>query len=131
MTKQQKIWIIVAAAVLAALVICLLVWQPWKGQTQEGSKTVTVTIVDNEKNSTEVVLKTDAEFLADALLEKGVIPEKDASGFYTTFNGVTADYDKDQSWWMITKDGQMTDKGLNDLAIADGDKYEITYTIGY
>ncbi len=130
MTKQQKIWIIVAAVVLAALVVGLLIWQPWKEQAQEGSKTVTVTIIDNEKKSTEVVLKTDAEYLADALLEKGVITEKAADGFYTTFNGVTADYSKDQSWWMITKDGQMTDKGLNDLAIADGDKYEITYTIG-
>lgn len=130
MTKQQKIWIIVAAVVLAALVIGLLIWQPWKAQTQQGGKHVVVTIIDNEKKSTEVDLHTDAEYLADALLEKGVIAEKDASGFYTTFNGITADYNKDKSWWMITKDGNMTDKGLNDLAIADGDKYEIVYTIG-
>ena len=52
------------------------------------------------------------------------------SGFYTTVAGVTADYSVDQGWWCVTKDGEMTTKGINELVLADGDKYEITYTIG-
>ena len=130
MKRQQKIWIGVAAAVLIALVIGLLVWQPWKAQTQAGSKTVTVDIVDNQKKTSEVVMKTDAEYLANALLEYKVIDEIKSDGFYTTINGITADYSKDQSWWMVTKDGEMTSVGMNEQPIADGEHYEITYTVG-
>ena len=32
---------------------------------------------------------------------------------------------------MITKDGEMTSKGMNELPVSEGDRYEAVYTIGY
>ena len=45
--------------------------------------------------------------------------------------GVVASWDDDNAWWMITKDGEMTSKGMNELPVSEGDRYEAVYTIGY
>ena len=97
--------------------------------TVEGTKNVTVTIVYKDATSDKLEFSTDAEYLADALVEQKVI-EYAEDGYYTTVNGVTADYNADKSWWCLTKDGTMTTEGLNTQVIADGDVFELTYTIG-
>lgn len=98
-------------------------------EVQVGEKDITVTIVYKDQTTKELEINTDAEYLADALAEEGVIEYAD-DGFYTTVDGVTADYNLDKGWWCVTKGGVMTTDGLNTLIIADGDKFEITYTIG-
>lgn len=90
-------------------------------------KTVTFKIIFEDKSEKTVELKTQKDTLAEALVEAGVIEYK-ADGYYTTIDGVTADYSKDGSWWCITKGGEMTNYGLNDLKIANNDTYEATYT---
>ena len=47
-----------------------------------------------------------------------------------TVDGETADWDRDQSWWCLTKGGEWLDTGVDDTLIEDGDHYEFTYTIG-
>ena len=98
-------------------------------QQAEEKISVTVLVVDKDGNTETFNLKTNKTSLADALVEEGII-EYASDGFYTTVNGITADFSKDGGWWCVTKDGKMTTKGMNDLKLADGDKYEITYTIG-
>ncbi|MBQ7935662.1 MAG: hypothetical protein IJ333_04870, partial [Clostridia bacterium] len=71
-----------------------------------------------------------AEYLADALVEEGLI-EYAADGLYTTIDGITADWSVDESWWCISKDGVSLNVGMNQQPIADGEHYEATYTIGY
>ncbi|MBO5873179.1 MAG: DUF4430 domain-containing protein [Clostridia bacterium] len=97
-------------------------------ETETGNKDITVTIVYKDETSKDFEINTDAEFLADALVEQELI-EYDESGYYTTIDGVTADFGADKSWWCLTKDGAMTTDGLNTQPIADGDVFEITYTI--
>ena len=128
MKRNQKIWIGVAAALLVVLIAGLLVWQPWKQDTVAGSKIVTVEFTYGTGVSNAYVIHTDAEYLAEALLQEGIIKEIDESGYYTTFNDVTADYNADKSWWKVTKDGEMTSVGINEQPILDGERYEITYT---
>ena len=98
-------------------------------EVQQGEKNITVSIVYKDGSSKDLEINTDAEYLADALAEEGIIEYAD-DGFYTTVDGVAADYNADKGWWCVTKDGVMTTEGMNTLAIADGDKFEITYTIG-
>lgn len=87
---------------------------------------ITVDIVkDGETKNLNI--KTDEKYLANALAEAGVIEYRE-DGFYTTVNGITADYNKDGAWWCVTKSGEMTMVGMNELELANGDKYEITYT---
>ena len=127
--KNKKI-IISLAVVLALIVAVFAVIKFGNGpETQDGTKDITVTVVYADETEKEFEISTDAEFLADALLEEKLIKEDEyESGFYNYIDGVRADYTKDGAWWCVTKDGEMTDKGMNELPIADGDEFEITYT---
>ena len=90
-------------------------------------KNVNFKIVYEDGTSKTIELKTEKSTLAEALVDAKVI-EYSNDGFYTTIDGVTADYSKDGSWWCITKGGEMTSVGINDIVISDGETYEATYT---
>lgn len=128
--KNKKLLIGLSATLAVLIAIIAIVVVVFKPEGQTGSKNIDVTIVYKDKTEKNYELKTDAEFLADALFEKELITEEEyKSGYYTVIDGVTADYNVDKSWWCVTKDGEMTNVGMNELALSDGDAYEITYTI--
>lgn len=95
----------------------------------EGAKTVTVKVIVEDKSVT-FTLKTDAETLGEALLAHNLIAgEKGDFGLYVkVVNGITADYDVDQSYWGFSKNGEYMMTGVDGTAIADGEVYELTYT---
>lgn len=95
--------------------------------TDTSVKNVSFIIIYEDKSEKKVELQTQKTTLAEALVEKNII-EYQSDGFYTTIDGVTADYSKDGSWWCITKGGEMLNFGLNDIEIKDGEGYEATYT---
>ena len=129
MSKKQKLLSIIGGAILIALVaVALLLWKGYSAKPEEGSKQITFELVLKDGSSKEYDIKTDAEHLADALVEEKLITYVE-DGYYTTIGNVTCDYTKDQSWWCVTEDGEMTNYGLNDLVIQDGGHYEATYTI--
>lgn len=120
---------------LAVLFIVLAVFTAGCNKADDSSsatlktKEISVTIVFQDKREKAIDIETEAEYLADALFEKGLIKEDEyKSGFYTYIDGVRADYNEDKAWWCVTKGGEMTNKGMNDLPIADGDRFEITHT---
>lgn len=126
--KNKKL-VIGLSVVLAVLIAVFAgVFIATRPETSEGAKTVDVTVVFADKTEKEYEIKTDAEFLADALLEEKIIEEKSADGMYTVIAGERADYNLDKSWWSVTKDGEMTSVGMNEQPIADGDSFEITNT---
>ena len=100
-----------------------------KPQTDTSSKEITVTVVFENEETKEFVIETEAQYLAEALAEKKII-EYQEDGYYTTVDGVTADYSVNKSWWCLTQNGKMSAEGFNTQPIADGDRFEITYTIG-
>ena len=131
MQKAQKWLIGIGAALLvAACCVAMFLWSGFSAKPQEGSKAITFEVVLKDGSSQEFPITTEKEYLADALVEEGLI-EYAADGLYTTINGVTADWNTDQGWWCITKDGEMTSVGMNEQVIADGEHYEATYTIGF
>ena len=131
MQKKQKILIGIGAALLVvAAAVAMLLWKGFSADPVEGSKAIVFEVVQKDGSSEEFDLATDAEYLADALVEEGLI-EYAADGFYTTINGITADWSVDESWWCITKDGVSLEVGMNQQPIADGEHYEATYTLGY
>lgn len=95
----------------------------------EGAKTVKVKVIVAEQSVT-FTIKTDAETLGDALLAHNLIAgEQGDFGLYVkVVNGITADYDVDQSYWGFSKDGEYMMTGVDGTAIADGEVYELTYT---
>lgn len=131
MSKKQKVLIVVGAAVLVALIVAAaFLWKGFSADPQEGSKAIVFEVVGKDGGSKEYDISTDAEYLADALAEEGLV-DYAADGMYNTIDGITADWSVDESWWCFTKDGQMIGNGINDQVIADGEHYEATYTIGY
>ena len=94
-----------------------------------GAKTVQVE-VKAEEQSVTFTIKTDADTLGAALKEHDLIAgEEGAFGLYVkTVNGILADYDVDQTYWSLTKNGEMMMLGVDGVTIADGEHYELTRT---
>ncbi len=93
-----------------------------------GVKVVTVDVVAEDKTVT-FTINTDKETLGEALLEHGLISgEKGPYGLYVkVVNGITADYDINQSYWSLTKNSGYMQTGVDSTQISDGEHYELTY----
>lgn len=132
--KQMKFIIstLIFLVVLAAMVIVYVTSRPEPSGETAGKKAITVLVAIPEEETKEFVIKTDADYLRQALDQEKLIEGKTESfGFYlTTVNKVIADESK-QEWWCITKRGEEVFTGVDEIAIQDGDQYEITLTTGY
>ena len=130
---SKKVKSIIAVAVLVVLVIgALLIWKANAPEGMEGDKTIAVTIVHGDETTKEVTISTDEEFLRGALEQENLISgTEDQFGlFVTTVDGEIVD-DGLQQWWCFTKDGESIMTGVDTTPIADGEKYEITFTTGW
>lgn len=96
------------------------------------AKAITVKVVHKDGSEKEFPIETEAENLRAALEPDGLIAgeESEYGLFVKTVDGETVD-DANQEWWCLTKDGEMTDTGVDDTKIADGDVYTFTLTVGY
>ena len=94
-----------------------------------GENMVKVT-VEAEGKSVTFTLYTDQADLGKALLEFDLVEgEEGAYGLYVKkVNGITADYDVDQSYWSFEKNGEMQMVGVSDTPIVDGEQFELVYT---
>jgi hypothetical protein len=95
----------------------------------EGAKTVTVQVKAGEKAIT-FTIHTDAETLGEALLAHELIAGDmgDFGLYIKQVNGITADYDVDQSYWGFYKGGEYMMTGVDTTVIADGEAYELVYS---
>ncbi len=110
----------------------------WNGATYtedksfgEGSKTFLLEVIADGYSVTFTV-KTDEEYLGTPLLSYGIIAgDAGAYGIYiTSVNGIVADYDANQSWWSVSKNGVSLMTGVDSTKIENGAHYELTYKIG-
>lgn len=94
-----------------------------------GAKTVQVE-VKAEDQSVTFTIHTDKDILGDALLEHNLIEgENGPYGLYVkTVNGILADYDINQAYWAVSKDGESSATGVDGINILDGEHYELVYT---
>ena len=129
--KNRKI-LIGIVALIAAAVAMFAIYKFAMPQGQEGSKNITVTVVHGDKTEKDFEYSTDEEYLAPVLTGDGLVEGEDGEYglFITTVDGETAD-DAQEEWWCITKDGEMTTTSASEQVIEDGDKFELTLTVGY
>ena len=133
MSKKTKKIIIAAALLLVLVVGALLVWNHFKPVAQVGGKTIAVEVVHKDGSSKDFSIQTDAENLRGALeQQEGLIAgsESEYGLFVETVDGETADSNA-QEWWCFTKGGEMLMTGVDDTMIADGEHYEVTFTVGW
>ena len=94
-----------------------------------GEKSVVIEVVALEK-SVEFEINTDRQTVGEALIEHDLISgEKGPYGLYVkVVNGITADYDIDQTYWSFSKNGEYLTTGVDMTDIENGVHYELTYT---
>ena len=98
-------------------------------QLGSGAKTVVVEVKAPDKQVTFTV-KTDKATVGEALLEQGLIEgEQGQYGLYVKkVNGITADYDVDQSYWAFYVNGEYAMSGVDSTEITEGAIYQLEYT---
>lgn len=82
-------------------------------------------IVNNGKEETEFLINTDKKTVGEALLELELIAgDQSEYGLYVkSVNGVTADYDKDGTYWAFYIDGEYAQTGVDATEIKAGATY--------
>ena len=127
-----------ALSVVALLLVCLLSVgcqaQPeatgiWADATYtentvlgEGDTVLTV-IVSAEDKAVTFTVNTDKETVAEALLEHALI--EGADGMYTIVNGMTADYNVDQTYWAFYENDAYANQGMDTTNIDPSVTYKL------
>lgn len=130
--KTKRMALVVGGiAVVLLAVMMVFAYKTFAPKATAGNKTIVFEVTDAEGQSEEFTIKTDAEYLSEALLAEELIKGEDSEYglFVTEVNGIAADMDK-QEWWSFTKDGEMTD-AVDKTPIADGDHFEATLMVGF
>ncbi|MBQ8278937.1 MAG: DUF4430 domain-containing protein [Roseburia sp.] len=92
----------------------------------EGATQFLFTVVDKDGNETSFEIHTDKEIVGEALLELELIAGEDSEYglFVKTVNGITADYNEDQTYWAFYVNGEYATSGVDTTPIEEG----MTYT---
>lgn len=95
----------------------------------QGTKNLIVEVKAGEQ-SVKFTIHTDEATVGDALLENNLITGDEGEyGLYIkTVNGITADYDVDQSYWAFYVDGEYATAGVDSTEIAEESVYQLEYT---
>lgn len=133
-TKEMKkrSTLIAAAALVVVCVLAAILSAKFKPETIQGEKEVTVVVVHGDGSEKEFTYQTDAEYLAQILLENELVEgEEGEYGLYIlSADGEIADESK-QQWWCITKGGEQVNTSASEAPVADGDQYELTMKEGW
>lgn len=135
MTEKKKTdkKLIIGAAVLVVLIaVFAMVFFLFKPKAAQGAKSITIEVVDNNANSTMYDVHTDAEYLRQAMEEADGLEFSGSESEYgmmvETVNGVTADWNVDQSYWGFFVNGDYCNYGIDSQPVADGDAFQIIYS---
>ena len=130
--KQNKTLLTAAIVLFLAVIIFFSVYSLFAPQTTEGAKAITIEVTDHAQKNTTYVVHTDAEYLIDAMKDTPKLTFSGYEGPYgltlTAINGVTADWDKDNAFWCIYVNGEMSNYGIETQPVADGDVFLFQYT---
>lgn len=128
---KKKIFAVAAAVVI--ILGMLGVYQTFREKPVEGSKEITIEVVDKSGEILEYEIQTDAEYLFGAMQETKDLEfeyyESDYGPVITSVNGENADFETDGAYWSILVNGEYGNYGVGEQPIEDGDVFQIAYTI--
>ncbi len=120
---KKTIAILLSLLLLFSLAACAA-----KGETK--AFTFEVTHGDGTVKTFEI--STDAANLAEALTKEGLISESaESAGLYDMIDGELADWNDNEAWWCISKDGTALSVGMKETPVEDGAHYEAVLTHGF
>lgn len=121
------------SSLLVMLVAALvLVYLRFSEKPVTGSKQITLSVVSSAGETTHYPLRTDAQFLIQAMEEAEGLTFSGKQGPYglmiDTVNGELADYNVNGAYWSFRINGEYGNYGADSQPIEDGDAIEIAYT---
>ena len=126
--KNKKL-IIAVVALVAVVGLLLGMYLTTRPETVEGSKTVTLVIVHGDGTEKTLEYTTDAEYLADLLLE-----EELATGYTGEYgltiesvDGEAAVWDTDNAYWALYIGDEAATTGASGIVLTDGGVYRLVY----
>ena len=127
--KNKKL---VIGAIVLVVVIGLMagIWMATRPETESGSKNYTVTVVHKDGTVKDFAYRTDAEYLAEALLEEGLVSGEDSQYGLTiiTVDGEAAVWATDNAYWAIWIGEEMAMTGASEIPVYDGSAFKLEYT---
>lgn len=130
--KNGKKVIISVIVLVVLLAVALIAYFAMKPKADTGTKTISITVVDDQKAEKAYTVKTDAQYLRQAMDEAdGLTFSGSTSDFglvVDTINGVRADYTADKAYWAFYVNGEYCNYGVDQQPVADGDQFKIEYT---
>ena len=131
--KKRILGIGLLVVIIAAMAI---IYATFKEKPVEGSKSITIEVVDSKEETTTYELKTDAKYLIEAMEEakelgltfSGEESEEFGMSIYE-INGETADFNVDGAYWGFFVNGDYCNYGVSTQPVEDGDAFEIVYTV--
>ncbi len=131
--KSKKTLIAGLAALVVLISVLAVIFIKFREKPVEGSKSITIEVVDKEGESKAYELKTDAEYLRQAMEEAEGLSfsgaESDYGMMVDTVNDLTADYPTDGAYWSFYVNGEYCNYGIDTQPVADGDAFSIVYTV--
>ena len=131
-SKSKKI--IGVGAVVALVAILAVVFFVFREAPVQGSKAVAIEVVNKAEETKTYELKTDAEYLKQAMEEAEGLEFKGNDGPYglmiTEINGEVADFDTNGAYWSFYVNDDYCNYGIDQQPVKDGDTFKIVYTIG-
>ena len=128
--KKLIIGLIVLVVLIGAFAVIYNVFRP---KPAEGSKSITINVVNSKEEKTSYSVKTDAQYLRQAMEEAEGLTfsgtESEEFGMMVdTVNGERADYTLDNAYWSFLVNGEYAAYGIDSQPVNDGDEFSIVYT---
>lgn len=131
---MKKKILIGAGALVALIAAFLIIWFNFREKPIEGTKEVTIEVVDSKGKSTVYELKTDALYLKEAMDEaKGLKysgTESEYGLMVEVVNDETAIFTQNGAYWSFYVNGEYCNYGIESQPVEDGDAFQIIYTKG-
>ena len=130
---KKSIKRILAAAALALLFAALaLVYVTFGEKAVSGSKAITLSVINSAGEETAYSLKTDAQYLIQAMDEAEGLTYESSDGPYglviESINGERAVYSESGAYWGFFVNGEYCNYGVSQQPVEDGDAFAIAYT---
>lgn len=133
--KSMKKVIIGVGTLVAVLAILLVIFNVFREKPVKGSKSITLKVLNEEKQTSEYQVQTDAEFLRQAMEEaEGFTFDGEMEEYgYTlyTINGETHNWNVDGSYWAVFVNDEYGKYGIDSQPVEDGDVFRFEYTPPY
>lgn len=130
--ENKKQIIIGAALLIAAVLVFAGIYFLFGAKPVAGTKSVIIDVADDRQETTTYEVRTDAEFLRQAMEETEGLSfsgtESEYGMMVDTVNGLIADYNANGSYWAFYVNGEYCNYGIDTQPVLDGDRFRIEYT---